>query len=60
MDCTGAPAAQSLLGDLGFHISVQKSKLSWGGGREGKSNDNFELPEKLQLLAHSGKGRYSV
>lgn len=33
IDCTGAPAAQSLLGDLGFLTSPQKSKLSWGGGR---------------------------
>lgn len=47
MDCTGAPAVQSLLGDLGFLISLQKSELSRSGGRGGKRDDYFELPKKL-------------
>lgn len=58
--CSVALPLASLLGDLGFVINLKKSELSWGGGRKGKRDDNFKLPEKLQLSAHPGKGRYSA
>lgn len=49
----------SPLGDLGFFINLIKSGLSQGGGRTGK-RENSEPPERLQLSAHSGKGKYGV
>lgn len=50
----------SLLGDPGFFISLRKSELPWGGGRRGHRDNSFERPQKLQLSAQPGKGRYSA